>query len=97
MSAAARTCSWLRRLDPPEIVSELMGDDGLVIWGARIDESYNSTIQVSLVLTGLSSTEQVVEVSELTPTYVDERIENETTEDIDKILEQLGIKSAPTI
>jgi hypothetical protein len=49
------------------------------------------------VLTGLSSTEQVVEVSELTPTYVDERIENETTEDIDKILEQLGIKSAPTI
>jgi cell division protein FtsZ len=82
---------------PAEIVSELMGDDGLVIWGARIDESYNSTIQVSLVLTGLSSTEQVVEVSELTPTYVDERIENETTEDIDKILEQLGIKSAPTI
>jgi Arc/MetJ-type ribon-helix-helix transcriptional regulator len=30
--------------------------------GARIDESYNSTIQVSLVLTGLSSTQAIDEL-----------------------------------
>lgn len=41
---------------PPEIISELMGEEGLVIWGARIDNYYASTIQVALILTGLSNT-----------------------------------------
>lgn len=38
---------------PGEIVSELMSDDALVIWGARIDPYLTSTVQVSLVLTGV--------------------------------------------
>jgi len=38
---------------PGEIVSELMSDDALVIWGARIDPYLTSTVQVSLVLTGI--------------------------------------------
>lgn len=77
---------------PAEIVSELMGDDGLVIWGARIDDSYSSTMQVSLILTGLSSAEQVVEINEITPTIIDQKIAEESSEEVDKILEQLGIK-----
>jgi len=77
---------------PAEIIAELMGDEGLVIWGARIDDTYSSTMQVSLVLTGLSSAEQVVEINDLTPTVVDQRIADEGVEDVDKILEQLGIK-----
>ncbi|MDJ0271076.1 MAG: cell division protein FtsZ [Candidatus Caldarchaeum sp.] len=77
---------------PAEIISELMGEDGLVIWGARIDETFSSSMQVSLILTGLSSTEQIVEINEITPTSVDQRIGEENGEEIDKILEQLGIK-----
>ncbi|MEM1943524.1 MAG: cell division protein FtsZ [Candidatus Caldarchaeum sp.] len=77
---------------PAEIVSELMGEDGLVIWGARIDDSYSSTMQVSLILTGLSSAEQVVEINEITPTIIDQKIAEESSEEVDKILEQLGIK-----
>lgn len=38
---------------PGEIVSELMSDDALVIWGARVDPYLTSTVQVSLVLTGI--------------------------------------------
>ncbi|MCS7110034.1 MAG: cell division protein FtsZ [Candidatus Caldarchaeum sp.] len=81
---------------PAEIVSELMGEDGLVIWGARIDDSYNASMQVSLILTGLSSAEQIVEINEVTPTSVDQRIHEENGEEIDKILEQLGIKPVPS-
>ncbi|MEM4281932.1 MAG: cell division protein FtsZ [Candidatus Caldarchaeum sp.] len=77
---------------PAEIISELMGEDGLVIWGARIDDSYSSTMQVSLILTGLSSAEQVVEINDITPTIVDQHASEESSEDVDKILEQLGIK-----
>ncbi len=77
---------------PAEIISELMGEDGLVIWGVRIDDNYSSMMQVSLILTGLSSAEQVVEVNNMTPTIVDQRIAEEYNEDINKILEQLGIK-----
>ncbi|MEM0348582.1 MAG: cell division protein FtsZ [Candidatus Caldarchaeum sp.] len=82
---------------PAEIVSELMGDDGLVIWGARIDDTLSSTMQVSLILTGLSSTEQVVEINEITPASVDQRISDENGEEIDRILEQLGIKPVSQI
>lgn len=39
---------------PAEIITELIGDEALVIWGARIDNYYASSIQVSLILTGLS-------------------------------------------
>jgi cell division protein FtsZ len=40
---------------PPEIIYELMGEDGLIVWGARVDNYYNSTMQVSLILAGLDS------------------------------------------
>jgi len=77
---------------PAEIISELMGEDGLVIWGARIEDTYNSTMQVSLILTGLSSAQQVVEINDLTPAIVDQHASEESSEDVDKILEELGIK-----
>jgi cell division protein FtsZ len=40
---------------PPEIIYELMGEEGLIVWGARVDNYYNSTMQVSLILAGLDS------------------------------------------
>jgi cell division protein FtsZ len=40
---------------PPEIIYELMGEDGLIVWGARVDNYYNSTMQVSLILAGLDT------------------------------------------
>jgi len=40
---------------PPEIIYELMGDNGLIVWGARVDNYYNATMQVSLILAGLET------------------------------------------
>ncbi|MEM0455562.1 MAG: hypothetical protein QXM81_07015 [Nitrososphaerota archaeon] len=37
---------------PAEIVSELMGEEGLVIWGARVDRRYGSTLHVSIIMSG---------------------------------------------
>jgi len=47
---------------PPEIIYELMGDDGLIVWGARVDNYYNSTIQVSLILAGLETENYIREM-----------------------------------
>lgn len=69
---------------PAEIVSELMGEEALVIWGARIDSSLDSTLEVSLILTGVESTELLKAKEEPKPLE-----ENE----IEEILEGLGIKS----
>ncbi|MCS7143088.1 MAG: cell division protein FtsZ [Aigarchaeota archaeon] len=40
---------------PAEIISELMGEEGLIIWGARVDSYIAPSLQVALVLTGISS------------------------------------------
>jgi len=69
---------------PAEIVSELMGEEALVIWGARIDGSLDSTLEVSLILTGVESTELLKAKEEPKPLEEDE---------IEEILEDLGIKS----
>ena len=66
---------------PAEIISELMGDDGLVIWGARIDNTYNSVLQVSLILTGLTSTNQI-------------NYEESRDEDIRRIFGESGINTS---
>jgi cell division protein FtsZ len=57
---------------PPEIIYELMGDDGLIVWGARVDNYYNSTIQVSLILAGLE-TESYIREMEASVQTIDER------------------------
>ena len=74
MSEAAR---------PAEIVSELMGEEALVIWGARIDNSLGSSLQVSLILTGVESTELLKAKEE--PKPLEEK-------ELDEIMEELGIK-----
>ena len=38
-----------------EIVSQMMSDDALVIWGARVNPELNGTLKVTLVLTGVRS------------------------------------------
>jgi len=68
---------------PAEIVSELMGDEALVIWGARLDNSLGSTLQVSLILTGVESTELLKSKEE--PKPLEEK-------EIEEIMEELGIK-----
>ena len=68
---------------PAEIVSELMGDEALVIWGARLDNSLGSTLQVSLILTGVESTELLKSREE--PKPLEEK-------EIEEIMEELGIK-----
>lgn len=68
---------------PAEIVSELMGDEALVIWGARIDNSLGSNLQVSLILTGVESTELLKSREE--PKPLEEK-------EIEEIMEELGIR-----
>ena len=68
---------------PAEIVSELMGEEALVIWGARIDNTLGSNLQVSLILTGVESTELLKSKEE--PKPLEEK-------EIDEIMEELGIK-----
>jgi cell division protein FtsZ len=38
-----------------EIVTEVMSDESLVIWGARIDPSLNGVLRVTLIMTGVNS------------------------------------------
>ncbi|MBS7640822.1 MAG: cell division protein FtsZ [Candidatus Bathyarchaeia archaeon] len=38
-----------------EIVTQMMSDDALVIWGARIDPNLKNTLRVTLVMTGVKS------------------------------------------
>jgi len=38
-----------------EIVTELMGDDAMVIWGARVNPNLSGTLKVTLVMTGVHS------------------------------------------
>jgi cell division protein FtsZ len=93
---------------PPEIISELMGDEGLVVWGARIDNYYASTMQVALILAGLSSVavtsigepEPVVnlEVGEARKIAVEtcpphnENVQEKEDDELEKLIAELGIK-----
>lgn len=70
---------------PAEIVSELMGEEALVIWGARIDNSLGSALQVSLILTGVESSELKKHVEGREKQSLDEK-------EIEEIMEELGIK-----
>jgi cell division protein FtsZ len=91
---------------PAEIISELMGMDTLVIWGARIDNYYASTMQVSLILTGLSdkfSSSAEIEAVSL-PKMNEElkipqpvvpaqpTVDNELEYELERIVAELGIR-----
>jgi len=78
---------------PAELVSELMGDEGLVIWGARIDNYYSSTMQVALILTGLSEPQQIVEISDIHHEEGQRIRGNGQQEELNHLLEELGIKT----
>mgnify|MGYP001772688573 CR=1 FL=1 len=73
---------------PAEIVSELMGEEALVIWGARIDNSMDSRLQVSLILTGVKNREPEVPLEQAPK-------QNEVfdEEELEKIMEELGVKN----
>ncbi len=91
---------------PAEIISELMGMDTLVIWGARIDNYYASTMQVSLILTGLSdafSSSAEIETTSLPKTNEEFKIpqpaipaqftiDNELEYELERIVAELGIR-----
>jgi cell division protein FtsZ len=91
---------------PAEIISELMGMDTLVIWGARIDNYYASTMQVSLILTGLSdkfSSSAEIEAVSLPKTNEELKIpqpvvpaqptvDNELEYELERIVAELGIR-----
>jgi len=38
-----------------EIVTQMMSDDALIIWGARVDPSLAGNLKVTLVMTGVRS------------------------------------------
>jgi len=73
---------------PAEIVSELMGEEALVIWGARIDNSLDSRLQVSLILTGVKNKESEVSLEE-----APKKSEAFDEEELEKIMEELGVKN----
>jgi cell division protein FtsZ len=91
---------------PAEIISELMGMDTLVIWGARIDNYYASTMQVSLILTGLNdkfSSSAEIEAVSLPKTNEELKIpqpvvpaqptvDNELEYELERIVAELGIR-----
>lgn len=93
---------------PPEIISELMGDEGLVVWGARIDNYYASTMQVALILTGISSV-SVTSIGESEPVVnldtdeshkietkshpvLNEAVQEKEEDELEKLIAELGIK-----
>jgi len=73
---------------PAEIIAELMGEEALVIWGARIDSTMDSSMQVSLILTGVKS-------DGLKEPQMEEVGEKETfsEDELEKIMEELGVKT----
>lgn len=71
---------------PAEIVSELMGEEALVIWGARIDSSLDSKLQVSVILTGVNRKESEIPLTQKKDEFFSE-------EDLERIMEELGIKN----
>lgn len=73
---------------PAEIVSELMGEEALVIWGARIDNSLDSRLQVSLILTGVKNREPEVPLE-----HAAKQNEVFDEEELEKIMEELGVKN----
>ncbi|MCX8202711.1 MAG: cell division protein FtsZ [Nitrososphaeria archaeon] len=81
---------------PGEIVSELMGEEGLVIWGARVDRRYGSTLHVSLILAGGAYVKGPVAPLLRTPAREEPkapiaRVGSEgAPEDIERLLEELG-------
>jgi len=93
---------------PPEIISELMGEEGLVVWGARIDNYYASTMQVALILTGISSVsvtsigesepivnleaEEAHKLSSKTPVSNNENLQDKEEDELEKLIAELGIK-----
>ncbi|MEM1514673.1 MAG: cell division protein FtsZ [Thermoproteota archaeon] len=38
-----------------EIITQMMSDDALVIWGARVDQNLKGTLRVTLIMTGVKS------------------------------------------
>ncbi|MEN2975473.1 MAG: hypothetical protein ABDH32_07895 [Candidatus Caldarchaeales archaeon] len=72
---------------PAEIVSELMDKEALVIWGARIDSSFDSRLQVSLILTGVRDKQTDLSLTQhkTSETFYEEELE--------KIMEELGVKA----
>jgi len=97
---------------PPEIIYELMGDEGLIVWGARVDNYYNSTIQVSLILAGLQSEPYAKELEASTQRIgewfqagADEvrvgrgagQEERVEEDDLDRIISELGIRRVKTV
>lgn len=78
---------------PGEIVSELMGEDSLVIWGARIDEKFASSLQVSLILTGVThyDSESLQEAKPAKEGRLNVPNVHKLLEGIDRISEELGI------
>lgn len=81
---------------PGEIVSQLMNDDALVIWGARIDNYYASTIQVSLVLTGVTPTQTILAASQKDDEKLKKIEENDISKKIDEeintVIQELKLK-----
>ncbi|MEM2083109.1 MAG: cell division protein FtsZ [Nitrososphaerota archaeon] len=83
---------------PGEIISQLMSDNALVIWGARIDNYYASTIQVSLVLTGVTPSQNISEISqkknkeEKLKQLEEIDISKKIDEEINMIIQELGVK-----
>ncbi|MEM3951933.1 MAG: hypothetical protein QXP74_00785 [Nitrososphaerota archaeon] len=72
---------------PAEIISQLMDEDSLVIWGARIDSSMDSTLQVALILTGVKNKQVEEQISK------EKKLEEFDEEDWSRIMEELGVKS----
>ncbi|MCS7146416.1 MAG: cell division protein FtsZ [Nitrososphaerota archaeon] len=67
---------------PPEIIYELMGDDGLIVWGARVDNYYNATIQVSLILAGLETESYIREMEAAVQSVDDRFFKRETVQEL---------------
>ncbi|MEM0482637.1 MAG: cell division protein FtsZ [Nitrososphaerota archaeon] len=67
---------------PPEIIYELMGDDGLIVWGARVDNYYNSTVQVSLILAGLETENYIREMEATVQTVEDSFFKREPLQEL---------------
>ncbi|MFW6117384.1 MAG: cell division protein FtsZ [Thermoproteota archaeon] len=50
-----------------EIITEMMDDDALVIWGARVDPKLNGRLKVTLLMTGVKSPQLLTGFGDIAP------------------------------
>ncbi|MEM2320320.1 MAG: cell division protein FtsZ [Candidatus Bathyarchaeia archaeon] len=79
-----------------EIITQMMSDDALVIWGARVDPNLKNTLRVTLIMTGVKSPYILGGYGSKTPELYD--LDPESAKKPEKIgVSELGLQGIPVL